>query len=443
MPKVRVNDLRMKTFKKKFAQCIKIISLPVATGIGYESDGGAMKHQGLIAILMGILLATNAMATELRKNPLVDELNTQEKILEKKQPIPVQRSSYANAKNVLIGQVVKPVKSWDHVVAVADFRQIGRLDMVAVYQVYEQSRVSQLEVESSIGRGETKFFSRIQYSIPDEAGIYRKSGDDMIGCLHPRKAIVADFNGDQYPDIVIACHGYDAGSFPGEVSLLLLNNKSGGFSVKPLMKHIGFYHAMAAYDFEGNGYSDLIVSDGLRRPNVYVLRNMRDGTFKEEANRIFGLNDQIFRYHSLEILDLNNDDVPDLIVGGNEDLNPTMILYGDKKGQFGGLWNSKKLPSVKDRTTVLDFTVVTNAGTKGLYISRTTGDRSPLGYYNAQTLQYINLDTQKSVVVHDKIDQKDNWIAWWVPVFRNGVMGVRPYATVDNRGGASDYFYAP
>jgi hypothetical protein len=29
---------------------------------------------------------------------------------------------------------------------------------------------------------------------------------DTTGCLHPRKAIVADFNGDDVPDVFIACH---------------------------------------------------------------------------------------------------------------------------------------------------------------------------------------------------------------------------------------------
>jgi hypothetical protein len=47
--------------------------------------------------------------------------------------------------------------------------------------------------------------------------------------IHPRKIVIADFNGDGKPDIFIADHGYDVAPFPGAQSTLILSTPDGHY----------------------------------------------------------------------------------------------------------------------------------------------------------------------------------------------------------------------
>jgi hypothetical protein len=354
----------------------------------------------------------------------------------------VKPTSYANAKNLYVPQISKPGKSWYPVQAVADFTKTGKLDMIAAFQNYSPDSVSLAQVQAAAASGDTRYLSDIKYFSQNADGSWvEKASFSVKGCLHPRKAAVADFNGDGYPDVVIACTGYDADPNPGEYALLLTNDRSGGFKLSNATPNLGYYHSVAAFDAHGNGFADLIVVDNTRRPNVYVLRNQKDGTFKEDFSAVNGLNDQIFRYFSVEVVDVNQDGLLDMIVGGNENLNPTEILYGDKPGQFGAGGNVTILPGVSQRAVVLDFVLIG----KTLFVGRTSDAKSTVGYYNTQTLQKIDLRTMQSNVLLDNASTNEaNWIFWWIPTVKNGLVGVTPYATVDNGGNnVSPYFFAP
>ena len=73
------------------------------------------------------------------------------------------------------------------------------------------------------------------------------------GCIHPRKAIVADFNGDGRPDIFVACHGYDATPFPGEANKVVLSQPNGTYVTSNASADVGFHHGAAAADLNGDG----------------------------------------------------------------------------------------------------------------------------------------------------------------------------------------------
>lgn len=339
-------------------------------------------------------------------------------------PYEVQRLSYDNAKNLQVGQITKPVPGWMMVQAVADFTRSGRMDMVVFKQNYTPETVSQA------ASTDPSYLSDILYYRGGSTGYTQVTTFKLKGCLHPRKAVVADFNGDHYPDIVVACHGYDGGTNPGEQSLMLVNDKAGGFTVGKL-PGVGFYHGAAAFDTTGNGYSDLVMVDDNRSPNVYVLRNQKDGTFAEDNKSVQGLSNETFRYFSVEVTDVDGDGALDLLVGGNEVLSGTQILYGDTTGSFGV--RKSTIPSVNGRGVVLDFTLVNENGIKILFVGRTADETSAAGYYNTQTLQRVDLLTMTSSVPLDVVGSKqNNWIAWWIPVVRNGLTGVQPYSTVDD-----------
>src|SRR5690606_31262211 len=95
------------------------------------------------------------------------------------------------------------------------------------------------------GRGETNdlFTARIAYAVSDgeanaaqaEYVFWRRDGDSYAAdntilsppsatCLHPRKALVADFNQDARPDVFVICHGFDADPFAGERNQILLSS---------------------------------------------------------------------------------------------------------------------------------------------------------------------------------------------------------------------------
>ena len=53
----------------------------------------------------------------------------------------------------------------------------------------------------------------------------------MPAPIGPRKIVVADFNGDGWPDIFIADFGLDASPFPGNHNWLLLSARAGAAHV--------------------------------------------------------------------------------------------------------------------------------------------------------------------------------------------------------------------
>jgi len=111
---------------------------------------------------------------------------------------------------------------------------------------------------------------------------------DTSGCLHPRKAIVVDFNGDGKPDVLFACHGLDAAPFPGEAMHMLLSQPNGTYKNVQVTDSsgnpfAGFFHSASAADFNGNGKADIVVTDNITAATPYFLKNDGDGTFTKDT----------------------------------------------------------------------------------------------------------------------------------------------------------------
>ena len=353
-----------------------------------------------------------------------------------KPPIALQKSSYLNTKNVGLSRINFPESlrsvtpdqpmAW----SAGDFFKNGTIDFFTAKQNYSMDLN---KYPTSTVLADEKYNSDFQFWRKDA------NGDLTLlltykGCLHPRKALVNDFNQDGHPDVFVACHGYDGivnGKMLGEKSKFLINNGKGGFTVSDATDN-AFIHGASSADVNGDGYPDLVVADlfnqmkpGANGNNMLFLINQKNGTFVADNTRINGLTPWV-GYWSVELVDVNNDGILDLIAGGDDkDKGNAVILYGSANGTFGS--TKEVIPAVAGRGTIMDFTYIVNNGKRTLYIGRTADGTDSQSWYSTITLQAYDLNSKIATVVLDKL--KTIWEAWWLPTTRNGQNGVTSYTS--------------
>jgi hypothetical protein len=247
-------------------------------------------------------------------------------------PMPVLKSSYENkmAAGKVLGPQTMPTfsqvngayQSVTGGLAYGDFFQDGSYAMMAATNVFAGTN----------GNGST-VAGQIYFFHSDGKGEWVDQTDKLInaedrtGCISPRKAIVADFNGDGKPDIFLACHGID-GKIPlgytnGENPRYLLSQADGTY------KNIDagfrcFCHSAAAVDFNGNGYSDVIVGSPVILERIAYLKNNKNGTFTDTLGLVPASTNNKAIW-TLEFVDVNNDGKYDLATAGSENSIPGTI----------------------------------------------------------------------------------------------------------------------
>jgi FG-GAP-like repeat len=123
------------------------------------------------------------------------------------------------------------------------------------------------------------------------------------GCIHPRKAIVADFNGDGRPDVFVACHGFDAAPFPGERNKIILSQANGTYVTQDASSDIGFFHSASAADLNGDGLPDVVVTNNFDPASAFVLLNQGGDAFQREASARLPSSIGGKPYFSVELVD--------------------------------------------------------------------------------------------------------------------------------------------
>jgi hypothetical protein len=353
-------------------------------------------------------------------------------------PLKIYPTSYENRKILnaieLTGSQYAPNINFS---ANADFFQRGKLD---VFTSITNQFPDQVTMPWDVVKANpAKYASDMQFWQRDDAGNLTLK-QSYRGCFNPRKVLVADFNQDGIPDVLVACHGYDGPPLPGEKNTLLLSNKNGTFDVSEVGE-VGFYHGASAADVNGDGYPDIVVTNyqnfNGNGKSVYWYINNKDGTFTKDEARVPNVGRS---YFTTEATDVDGDGNIDLIIGGTEPSAevckcgdaPTQILYGDSHGMFFG--NHTTIAPVTGRGIALDFTLVNGKnGDKYLYVGRTGDGTDPTApYYTASTLQAFNitrdpstpvLPTDKTQVLVDLLNV--DWIPGnYIPVTVNGVNGV-------------------
>lgn len=281
-------------------------------------------------------------------------------------PVPVQATSYLNAKNLNIPSQKYPAfNQLEHNglysdnlgagVAFADFFQEGKISMV-----WFTNRGNYKQPAEPNPPGTIKFFKFDAGGNPVEftSSILL----DTTGCVSPRKLLVADFNGDGKPDIFASCHGAELQTtslWPGEHPRVLLSQSDGTY--KNIQTTLNCYcHTAAAADLNGDGFVDILTSDarvGMPGSDVekdvtsmIFLQNDGKGNFSVQRNftgvnvampAVVSYNPLVFSFFApktgtftMELVDVNGDGKPDLIFGTSDDLHYPSRVYLNRNNRF-------------------------------------------------------------------------------------------------------------
>lgn len=294
-----------------------------------------------------------------------------------------------------------------------DFIKQGELSVFVAYQNYIPT-----DPYSLVQNNPQSYASEyVFYTVNDDKSLTKSIS--LKGCLHPRTAVVADFNKDNIPDVFVSCTGYDNSPFPGERSQLVLSTTRGQYIVKDVGE-INFNHGASAADVNNDGYPDVVVAVG---NDVHFYINQKDGTFIKDRTRV---NVASLPYYNVEMFDVDGDGKIDLLIGGHEfEGAVTKILYNDGNGNFGV--RAMDIPASTTYGLVNSFTLNDNI----LYINRTTDRTNSNGWYNGLVVQALNLSDRNSKMVANNSGTNTPWVGWLLPKMRDGKNGVGSYNKAD------------
>ncbi|HSJ29835.1 MAG TPA: FG-GAP-like repeat-containing protein [Longimicrobiales bacterium] len=314
-------------------------------------------------------------------------------------------TSYANAKGRN-----RPVANLPHVQearAFGDFFGAGNSDyFVATLNYSPQAPQSEAQP------GEFRFYrwTGTGYEL-DAAKI-----DNGVGCLHPRKAVVADYNEDGRPDVFVACHGYDAAPFPGEANYVLLSSAGGVYERRAVAGGLaGFYHSATAFDVNNDGNTDVVVTNNFIATPIFAFMGDGAGNFTPRYDLFPSGHGN---YFAVEAADVDGDGRTDLIAGGHDWENaPTIVLLNNGSGSFATA-PRHELAAVANEGVVLDFTVLDadGDGANEIYVVRTSGGDGT--FYQSRTVQRVLWPSLASSVLIT--ERPAEWIDFMFPLFTGG-----------------------
>jgi hypothetical protein len=244
---------------------------------------------------------------------------------------------------------------------------------------------------------------------------------DTTGCIHPRKALVADFNNDGLPDVFFACHGDDIASTPGETSRIVLSHKGGKYTVNEVQgTEFGFAHSASAADIDGDGNVDVVIADTKFNENsqsLRVLMGVGNGTFIDDSSRIdmaklTSRDAKHANYYSVDLIEINS--TLHIIAGGNEidsdnaiDGDEVPTVFAPFKNGYVDHESVVFLPGIDD-SIPLDF--VTDSH-NNIYVLRATAD------YTGMIVQKVSTEKDSSVLFSHKGAISTKNPGSWIPFF--------------------------
>jgi len=333
-------------------------------------------------------------------------------------PIPVLKSSYEN--KISAGRFLGPQKFVYDATTFADFLQNGSYTMVTMTLEYDATKpIEQAQT------GHIYFYQKINGQ--GWIDITNKLLQDTTGCIHPRKAMVADLNNDKKPDVVFACHGYDSPPFPGEHQRILLSQNDGTYK-NVLLPTVAYAHGGSVADLDGNGYSSIIYTDTSVRKEPFVLVNNKDGTFTENSSSLpqslkkfncFNITCPLGIY-SIEFINYKSIDKFDLWIGGFYDPNDitsiTPTIYSNNGNNTYS--DSQKLTIKPTTYPIVTLDIIMDGS--NLYTLYETGGYTGVG------IDKFNLSSSTSQLFYSHTGKYSNNISWfpWLALFNNSVVAI-------------------
>lgn len=156
--------------------------------------------------------------------------------------------------------------------------------------------------------------------INDGKGKFSKLASALPSLFGSKEAIaVGDFDKDGYMDVFVGGKTI-AGSFPKPASGYLLKNDSKSGTVRfkditneeaPFLRRPGIVNTALWSDLNGDGYPELIIAGDWMTPLIYLNENgqLKDITKKTGLQELFGM------WSAVAVGDLNNDGLPDIVLG--------------------------------------------------------------------------------------------------------------------------------
>lgn len=173
-------------------------------------------------------------------------------------------------------------QNWE-VLAVGDVNGDGQSDIIATAGL---GGPDPEEIDVLLGKGDDTFV---------------KAGSYGIGAFFPQAIVIADVNGDDKPDIIIASQYASPSSYDNGVVSVLLGNGDGSFQPAVTYSSGGSNpSSVAVADVNGDGKLDITVSNPIN-----LLFGNGDGTFQRPQTVGSGW--------SATVADVNGDSKPDLI----------------------------------------------------------------------------------------------------------------------------------
>lgn len=332
-------------------------------------------------------------------------------------PIPVLKSSYEN--KIAAATAIGPQKLPQEVVlsnsiAFADFFQDGTFSMVTHSLTYDRDN------PATAGQfGAIRFYKNVNGNWVDNTSTLLSS---TTGCIHPRKAIVADFNGDGKPDVYFACHGFDAAPYAGEHPHVLLSQADGTYKNATLPTTC-YCHGASAADASGKGFADVLITDNQANAKVpYFLINNKDGSFTQDLARL-PFNPKTYlapntNYGAVvmfdaELIDFDSSGKYDAFLGGTEAPDdaagiPPTIFKSDGNGHYG---TPITLPTDSQYETTLDIVYVNG----NIYLNRVQTNGGAYGFSSIQKINYKTLVASRIYNNTSNFSTGMTWLNWIIP----------------------------
>ena len=298
---------------------------------------------------------------------------------------------------------------FEHARVHADFDGDGVLDLFRAIGKFQS--IERQHFEMWLGKGD---------------GTYRRDDgmlvDPTVGGFHPRKAVVADFNGDDKADVIVADSGYDEFPYPGAYIFLYLSTADGRLEKAKGLEHIiGFHHSVTAGDIDGDGDTDAF-TDFL--PAFLI----NDGKGNMTLNRAYLPKRFVLGgIYTSELIDVDRDGHLDLLGAGHEfDGNESLIVWGDEEPGFADS-TASILPEVTDFGIVVDIDVADfdGDGINDVLLNR-AGSAPGRGFYHGMYLQLLKgledrrsfTDVTKSSINNEELlstyIEDEGWFEWLI-----------------------------